>query len=75
MTAAIKTILEADPKFNSDEAAQYLGLSPGTLPVWRCNGRHAIPFIRVGRAIRYRKSDLDRWLESRTVGASELTPA
>ncbi len=59
---------DADVKFNTEEAGRYLGLANSeTLAVWRCNGRYNIPFIRVGRLVRYRKSDLDAWLESRTV--------
>ena len=48
------------------EAAAYIGVSENTLSVWRCVGRYAIPFIKVGRLVRYRRSDLEAWLESRT---------
>ena len=48
------------------EAADILKIAPGTLSVWRSTGRYSIPFIRVGRRIRYRKSALEVWLESRT---------
>jgi excisionase family DNA binding protein len=48
------------------EAAEILDTAPGTLSVWRSTGRYAIPFIKVGRRVRYRRSDLERWLESRT---------
>lgn len=48
------------------EAAEILGLSPGTLTVWRSTGRYGLPFVKVGRNVRYRKSDLDAWLENRT---------
>jgi len=48
------------------EAAQYLTLAPGTLSVWRSTGRYKIPFVKVGRRVRYRRSDLLAWLESRT---------
>jgi excisionase family DNA binding protein len=51
-------------------AAEYLGVAPRSLEVWRCVKRHSIPYIRVGRLIKYRQSDLDAWLESRTVGAA-----
>ena len=49
------------------EAAAYLGVREQTLAVWNCTGRYALPVIKVGRSVRYRRSDLDRWLESRTV--------
>ncbi len=48
------------------EAAAYIGVTENTLSVWRCVGRYAIPFIKVGRLVRYRRSDLEAWLESRT---------
>ena len=50
----------------NDEAAEYLGVSPKTLPVWRTTQRYDLPFIKVGRLIRYRRSDLDEWLERQT---------
>jgi hypothetical protein len=30
-------------------------------------GRYGLPFIRVGRSIRYRKTDIDAWIASRVV--------
>lgn len=57
-----------DPMFNNSGAADYIGVTPGTLEVWRCTKRYNIPFIKVGRLVKYRKSALDAFLESRTVG-------
>ncbi len=54
-------------QFSTIDAADYLGITPGTLNVWRCTKRHQIPYIKVGRLVKYRKSDLDKWLESRTI--------
>lgn len=48
------------------EAAEMLGIQPQTLNLWRCTGRHGLPFVRVGRSIRYRVSDLTAWLDGRT---------
>ena len=48
------------------ETADILGVSTGTLSVWRSTGRYRLPFIKVGRKVRYRRSDLLAWLESRT---------
>jgi len=47
------------------QAASHLTLSPGTLAVWRSTGRYALPFLKVGRMVRYRRSDLDAWLDAR----------
>ena len=53
----------------NEEAAAYLGLKPGTLDVWRSTKRYSLPYIKVGRLVRYRKSDLDRFLEEQTRAA------
>jgi len=47
-----------------EEAAEYLGLSKSTLNKWRCHGGGP-QFIKMGRAIRYRISDLDDFVDSR----------
>jgi excisionase family DNA binding protein len=48
------------------DAANILGVSPGTLSVWRSTGRYGLPFVKVGRNVRYRVSDLNAWLDKRT---------
>jgi predicted DNA-binding transcriptional regulator AlpA len=55
------------------QAAEYLGLSRATLRRSRMQGsrdKHCPtpPFVRLGRAIRYRKVDLDKFLEAHLVG-------
>ena len=48
------------------QAASLLHVTPGTLSVWRSTGRYSLRFVKVGRNVRYRLSDLNEWLESRT---------
>ena len=55
-----------DELLNEVEAAAAIDVTPGTLSVWRSTGRYGIPFIKIGRNVRYRRSDLVAWLESRT---------
>lgn len=57
---------DADQLLDEQAAASYLDLKPGTLSVWRSTGRYAIPFVKIGRNVRYRRADLDIWLEQRT---------
>lgn len=52
--------------FSTDQAAAYLELSPNTLEIWRCTKRYALPYVKIGRKVRYRKVDLDHWLEAQT---------
>ncbi|HJV25326.1 MAG TPA: helix-turn-helix domain-containing protein [Aromatoleum sp.] len=53
---------------NETSAAMLLNVSPGTLSVWRSTGRYRLPFVKVGRKVRYRRADLLAWLEARTRG-------
>jgi len=46
-------------------AAAMLDVSPGTLSVWRSTGRYALPFLKIGRKVRYRRADIDAWLAAR----------
>jgi len=53
---------ETDPKLDTRRAAAYLGISPTTLITWRSTQRQAIPYLKLGRRVLYRQSDLDAWL-------------
>lgn len=57
--------LSSESLLTPEQAAQMLGLSVKTLATWRSTGRHALPFIRCGARIRYRRSDLAAWLQTR----------
>lgn len=47
-----------------EEAAQYLGTTVGTLNTWRHYGKNTIPYVRWGNRIRYRREDLDAWIQA-----------
>ena len=49
--------------FDQRQAAALLTLSPATLASWRSRGRGPAYFRLGSRAIRYRRSDLERFLE------------
>lgn len=46
---------------NLSKAAEYLGISPNTLYVWR-HRRQGPPSFRMGRRVMYRISALDEWI-------------
>jgi excisionase family DNA binding protein len=54
------------------EAAEFLGIRPSTLNVWRSSGTVNVPYIRVGTAIRYRLSDLEEYVSKRRVMPTEM---
>ena len=53
---------------DEDAAAAFLSLAPATLRIWRCTGRYALPFVKVGRLVRYRRVDLEKFIARRTHG-------
>ncbi|KAA2242007.1 helix-turn-helix domain-containing protein [Chitinophaga agrisoli] len=57
-----------EPLLTRKEAAKYLNISPGTLAVWDCTKRYDLKPLKVGRAVRYRLSNLEKFLDN------QLTP-
>jgi excisionase family DNA binding protein len=55
---------------NTEEAAQFLGVTTRTIANYRFRG--LIPFAQVGRVIRYRKEDLNQFLMDHYVGLSNM---
>jgi excisionase family DNA binding protein len=53
-----------DPLWSLPEVAKYLGIPEKTIYVWRT--RNTGPRgIRVGRHVRFRRSDVESWLDSK----------
>jgi len=48
-----------------DETAERLGVLTNTLDVWRCTRRYDLPYVKVGRLVRYREIDVEAFIESR----------
>ena len=62
------TSVEIDDLLRPVEAAKLLGVTARTLKDWRRDGR-GLPFVRLTpRAIRYRRQDVARFIESRRIG-------
>lgn len=49
----------------TDQAAKYLGRTAGSLKVSRVKGINTPPFIKDGRSVRYRLSDLEAFVAAR----------
>ena len=62
---------EPDSLITEVDAADFLKLSTRTLQSWRSD-RVGPAFIRVGRAIRYRRADLLSWISANIVVPSAL---
>ena len=56
--------LRLETLLTPDEAAAVLKVSVGTLGVWRSVKRYPdLKYIKVGRSVRYRESDLKAFIE------------
>jgi len=54
-----------------EEVAELTGLSMDTLAQWRSQKR-GIPYVKISRnCVRYRQTDLDKWLNERIVRVQE----
>ena len=42
-----------------------LGITEGTLAVWRCTGRYPIKYVKVGGRVRYFAGDIKAYLKDR----------
>jgi excisionase family DNA binding protein len=54
------------PQLTEKETCTYLHVSKRNLYCWRMAG--LIPYFKIGRAVRFRKSDLDAALERMRIG-------
>ncbi len=55
------------------EVAEYLRVNPQT--VYRKAKSGELPAVRIGRAIRFRRAELDAWLKGLSTVSQELTAA
>lgn len=54
---------------NAREAARMLSI--GTRTLWTLTASGAIPVVRIGRAVRYRRADLEAFLAARMTGGGK----
>ncbi len=61
---AIKTPVTADGMVRSRDAAELVGVAPGTLKNWRngaSSGCTELPYVVRGKTVLYRLTDIARW--------------
>ena len=54
-----------------EQAGEFLGVTVGTLNVWRATRRYPLVYIKIGRKVMYRLRDLESFADSRAVGESQ----
>ncbi len=63
------TSMPTDTLLTTEEVADITGLSRETLAQWRSQ-RRGIPYLKIGRAVRYHSADVQEYLESCRVSVS-----
>jgi excisionase family DNA binding protein len=53
-----------------EQTAERLGVSVTTLATWRCTKRVALPFVKLGSAVRYSEAAVADFIAKHTVGAA-----
>ncbi len=65
-TKSLQTLIaERSDLLDAEATAEILDVTPGTLGVWRSTGRYCLPFVKIGRKVRYRRADVEAWLAAR----------
>ncbi|MCK4869975.1 MAG: helix-turn-helix domain-containing protein [Gammaproteobacteria bacterium] len=49
------------------EVASLLGIKAETLQIWRCTHRYNFPYVKIGGLVRYKLSDVENFIQDRTV--------
>ena len=61
----------AEELLTPQEVADILKVKVGTLATWRHQGRDdSLPWVKINGSVRYRRADLDAWLNDRTLGGT-----
>ena len=45
------------------QAAEFLGVKESTLAHWKCTGRYNLASVKIGRLVKYRIADLEKFIE------------
>jgi hypothetical protein len=56
--------------FSLQQASAYIGVSQAALRTWKRVGKGPT-FFRAGKLLKYRKCDLDTWIEERLVSPAD----
>jgi predicted DNA-binding transcriptional regulator AlpA len=59
---------------NTDQAARYVNMSRQAMSDMRHRGQGPRYSKLSARAVRYRRSDLDEWIESKSTGGAPMMP-
>ena len=53
------------------EASDFLGIQENTLAVWATNKRYTLPFYKIGRLVKYKIIDLEKFIQENQRGGKD----
>jgi len=56
-------IKQSSDRLTPDEAADLIGVKPGTLAVWRATKRYSLPYLKIGTRVYYARRDVEAFLD------------
>lgn len=71
MKALAKQDQSASALLKTEQVAELFDWHPGTIRAGRSKKTLKLPFIRIGRSIRYRPEDVDAFLEAHREGGEQ----
>jgi len=51
----------------TEQAAELLQISPATLQKWRSTGQENIPYLKIGRLPRYKRSAIEAYITRKSI--------
>lgn len=60
------TNLNQEALLDDAQAAKFLNIATGTLPVWRTKGKGP-KYLKISKCVRYRVADLEEYIQKNTV--------
>ncbi len=57
-----------DPLLTPEQTAGQLITDTGTLANWRCSRRVDLPYVKIGRLVRYRQSEVEAFIARNVCG-------
>lgn len=69
MTQALLSF-DTDVLTDTAGASKLLHIPAATLIKWRSTGENNVPYIKIGKQVKYRTTDLRKYIERRTVGGA-----
>ena len=58
----------SSPLLSPSTVSTMLSVKVGTLAVWRCTARYPLPFVKIGRRVMYKASDVDAFINGNVFG-------